>query len=114
MEDIEDPLEEDLEDPLDDEDVDDVADVVEPDTTAARPEAGVESIEALIAKKDGQRPQDDDEDPLMSLGREERLEPLAVKVIPAQATEFVCKKCYLVKHQSQLKDKKKMLCRDCA
>ena len=114
MEDIEDPPEEELEDPLDDDDVDDVADIVEPDATTSRPETGVESIEDLIAKKDGQRPQDDDEDPLMSLGREERLEPLAVKVIPPQATEFVCKKCYLVRHQSQLKDKKKMLCRDCA
>ena len=114
MEDIEHPAEDELEDPLEDEDIDDVADIVEPDTTTARPEAGVESIEDLIAKKDGQGPQDDDEDPLMSLGREERLEPLAVKVVPPQATEFICKKCYLVRHQSQLKDKKKMLCRDCA
>ncbi|HZP90967.1 MAG TPA: DUF4193 family protein [Actinomycetota bacterium] len=26
----------------------------------------------------------------------------------------MCKKCYLVKHRSQLKDKARMLCRDCA
>jgi len=51
---------------------------------------------------------------LLNMGREERLEPLAVKVVPPQPTEFVCKNCYLVKHQSQLKDKKRMLCRDCA
>jgi len=34
--------------------------------------------------------------------------------VPIQTTEFVCKNCFLVKHRSQLKDKKKMLCRDCA
>ena len=46
--------------------------------------------------------------------REERLEPLATKVVPPQPTEFICSNCYLVKHRSQLKDKAKMLCRDCA
>jgi len=35
-------------------------------------------------------------------------------VVPPQPTEFICKKCYLVKHRSQLKDKARMLCRDCA
>ena len=48
------------------------------------------------------------------LGREEPLETLSVKVVPQQPTEFVCRKCYLVKHRSQLADKKKMYCRDCA
>ena len=41
-------------------------------------------------------------------------EPLETRVVPIQTTEFVCKNCFLVKHRSQLKDKKKMLCRDCA
>jgi hypothetical protein len=35
-------------------------------------------------------------------------------VVPPQAGEFVCKRCFLVKHKSQLKDKNRMLCRDCA
>jgi len=51
---------------------------------------------------------------VLTLTREERLEPLAVKVVPPQPTEFICSNCYLVKHRSQLKDKAKMLCRDCA
>jgi len=34
-------------------------------------------------------------------------------VVPQQPTEFVCKSCYLVKHRSQLADKRKMFCRDC-
>ena len=32
----------------------------------------------------------------------------------SQETEFVCKRCFLVKHRSQLADKKRTLCRDCA
>ncbi len=87
----------------------------EPDPTTER-EVG--SLEELLVKKEAQAEEeattDDDEESLASLSREERLEPLAVKVVPPQASEFVCKNCYLVKHRSQLKDKKKMLCRDCA
>ncbi len=80
-------------------------------------DAEVESIEDLLVKKEAQAEEeaaDDDDDAIGSLSREERLEPLAVKVVPQQASEFVCRNCYLVKHRSQLKDKKKMLCRDCA
>src|SRR5579862_5529479 len=35
------------------------------------------------------------------------------RVLPKQPGEFVCRSCFLVKHPSQLADKKKMLCRDC-
>jgi hypothetical protein len=35
------------------------------------------------------------------------------RVLPKQSDEFVCRSCFLVKHPSQLADKKKMLCRDC-
>jgi hypothetical protein len=34
--------------------------------------------------------------------------------VPKQANEFTCSGCFLVKHQSQLVDQKKTLCRDCA
>lgn len=110
MTDIDDTADEELEDDPVDDDADDPAEV--PDTDSATParDPEVESIEALIAKKEGQP----DDDPLMSLSREEKLETLAVKVIPRQESEFVCKRCFLVKHQSQLKDKKRTLCRDCA
>jgi hypothetical protein len=72
----------------------------------------VQSIEETIAKKEAAAEEEDDA--ALTIAREERLEPLAVKVVPPQSSEFVCKKCYLVKHRSQLKDEKKMLCRDCA
>jgi hypothetical protein len=35
------------------------------------------------------------------------------RVLPKRPDEFVCRSCFLVKHPSQLADKKKMLCRDC-
>ncbi|MDQ2725296.1 MAG: DUF4193 family protein, partial [Actinomycetota bacterium] len=37
----------------------------------------------------------------------------APKVLPKQPGEFVCQSCFLVKHPSQLADRKAMLCRDC-
>ena len=80
-------------------------------------EGDVESIEELLVKKEAQAEEaeaDEEEDVLVSLTREERLEPLDAKVIPPSPSEFVCKRCFLVKHKSQLKDKKRMLCRDCA
>lgn len=86
-------------------------------SASARPrdvaDGEVESIQEIIEKKEAVAA-DEEEDAVLSLTREERLEPLAVKVVPPQSSEFVCKNCYLVKHRSQLKDEKRMLCRDCA
>jgi hypothetical protein len=113
MEDIEDNLEdEELEDDDEPREVD-VGDEPAAAPTAAG-DGDVESIEDLLVKKEAQAEEEDDEDSILSLTREERLEPLAVKVVPPQPTEFICKNCYLVKHRSQLKDKTRMLCRDCA
>ena len=74
------------------------------------------SLEELIAKKEDRKPaeEEEEEESVLAVERDERLEPLAVKVVPPQPTEFVCKNCHLVKHRSQLKDKNRMLCRDCA
>ncbi len=92
-----------------------VADADGPPVAVPDADAGdVESIEDLLVKKEARAEEEEDEDSMLSLSREERLEPLAVKVVPPQPTEFICKKCYLVKHRSQLKDKGRMLCRDCA
>ena len=120
MDDTEDTDDEYTEDPVSDEDSEDDDAPETPDREAAATPAPradgaeVESIEDLIAKKEERKAGEDDDGLLLNLGREERLEPLAVKVVPPQPTEFVCKNCYLVKHQSQLKDKKRMFCRDCA
>jgi hypothetical protein len=117
MEDVEEPLED--EDIVDDDDDEleppEEALATEPPAVAADPAAEVESIEELIVKKEAaDEAEEEEEDPLASLSREERLEALDTRVVPMQNTEFVCKNCFLVKHRSQLKDKKRMLCRDCA
>jgi len=119
MEDVEEPLED--EDIVDDDDIDDLeppeeALATDPPPVAADPAAEVESIEELIVKKEAaaEAEDEDDDDPLATLSREERLEAVDTRVVPMQSTEFVCKNCFLVKHRSQLKDKKRMLCRDCA
>ena len=34
-------------------------------------------------------------------------ESLTVKVVPEQPDEFTCRRCFLVKHRTQLKDRRK-------
>ena len=41
-------------------------------------------------------------------------EELTVRVVPKQADEFTCRRCFLVRHRSQLADEKKGICRECA
>ena len=73
------------------------------------------SLEELLAKREPRPAEEEEEDDsILALGRDERLEPLAVKVVPPSDKEFVCKNCHLVKHRSQLANKERMLCRDCA
>jgi Domain of unknown function (DUF4193) len=80
--------------------------------------AEVESIQDLLVKQEARAEEEeaeDEEEVILALTRDDRAgESIDARVVPIQATEFVCKRCFLVKHQSQLKDKKKMLCRDCA
>lgn len=89
--------------------------------TAVAPEPGlgeVESLQDILAKQETREAEEaaeeEEEAILASLTKDERLEPVESRVVPMQATEFVCKRCFLVKHRGQLADKKKMLCRDCA
>lgn len=85
------------------------------------PEPGlenVESIQDLLAKQETREEAetaDEEEEVLVAAPTTgDRLEGTESRVVPMQATEFMCKNCFLVKHRSQLADKKKMLCRDCA
>jgi hypothetical protein len=115
------PFAEDVDEAVDDEELEEAPEDGEEngEAPAAAPEAEegeVESsLEELLAKREA-RPaeEEEDDDSILAVGREERLEPLAVKVIPPSDKEFVCKNCHLVKHRSQLKDRSRMLCRDCA
>ena len=89
----------------------------EPADPADPANAEVESIQELLVKQEARAEEEeaeDDDEPVVALTKDERLEPMETRVEPIQSTEFVCKKCFLVKHRSQLADKKRMLCRDCA
>ena len=89
----------------------------EPEETTKQAEEPAEaSLDELLAKKSDESAPDEEgeEESMLGTGREERVEALSVKVVPQQPTEFVCKKCFLVKHRSQLADKKRMYCVDCA
>jgi Domain of unknown function (DUF4193) len=96
----------------DDEDEDAPADL-EPEEEA--PET---SLDEILAKKPEERPapeEEEDEESILSMGRDDRIETLSVRVEPKKDTEFVCQNCHLVKPiRSQLADKKRMFCRDCA
>ena len=70
--------------------------------------------ELLTSRPEEAGGEEEDEESVLALDRDERIETLSVKVVPQQPTEFTCRKCYLVKHRSQLADKKRMYCRDCA
>jgi hypothetical protein len=115
---------EDLEDTLEDEEVDeegsesaqdDEAPATTPTPATRAGDEDVESIQDILVKQEARAEEaEEEDDSVLTLTREERLEPLAAKVVPPQPTEFICSNCYLVKHRSQLKDKAKMLCRDCA
>ncbi|MGD0943907.1 MAG: DUF4193 family protein [Acidimicrobiales bacterium] len=56
---------------------------------------------------------DDDEDEEEEAPDSEDRGEGALRVLPKQPGEFVCRSCFLVKSQTQLADKKRFLCRDC-
>jgi Domain of unknown function (DUF4193) len=116
--DVEEPVEE----AVAEEELDDLEPTEADLESTAPPPAGeaedVESIQDLLVKQESaveeEAAEEEDEPILATLTRDERVEPLDTRVVPIQSTEFVCSNCFLVKHRSQLADKRKMLCRDCA
>jgi hypothetical protein len=114
---------------IDDDDDDVVGDEVVEILTAA-PAAVVERSGEADEEEEEEEPEDEDVEASLDVILKERLvvedEPEDdeatdqedrtegnERVLPKQPDEFVCRSCFLVKHPSQLADKKKMLCRDC-
>lgn len=85
-------------------------------------EAGVEtSLEEFLQRKErrgGARAEESDDEEALLEAMDEREArdggSLTVKVVPEQPDEFTCRRCFLVKHRTQLKDRRRMLCADCA
>lgn len=85
-------------------------------------ESAVEtSLEEFLQRKErraSSRSEDVDDEEALLEAMEEREgragESLTVKVVPEQPDEFTCRRCFLVKHRTQLKNRSKMLCADCA
>jgi hypothetical protein len=75
---------------------------------------GETSLEELLARRTDDKVEEEDESVLDLARGDDKAETLAIKVLPQQSNEFTCRNCFLVKHRSQLADKKKMICRDCA
>jgi uncharacterized protein DUF4193 len=118
--DIDDLVEEDEELVAEGEDAEPTPEDLEDATVPPEPGLGdVESIQDLLAKQEATEttkaaPEEEEESVPLDLARDDRAESIDSKIVPMQETEFMCKRCFLVKHRSQLADKKKMLCRDCA
>jgi Domain of unknown function (DUF4193) len=119
MSDIDEPTDDDETEVIDEDEEPSEADLadatVPPDPATG---ADVESIQELLVKQEAADDADEAEeaDAVVALTKEERLaaDPTDSRIVPMQETEFVCKRCFLVKHRSQLADKKRTLCRDCA
>jgi len=68
------------------------------------------SLDVILKERLVVDDEDDDEDEVPDL--EDRGDG-NLRVLPKQPGEFVCQSCFLVKHQGQLADAKRGLCRDC-
>jgi hypothetical protein len=85
-------------------------------------ELGEDSLEELKARRAEAQSGSvdvDEEDLAESLelpGADLSGEELTVRVLPRQADEFTCSRCFLVHHRSQLASESKgqMICRECA
>ncbi len=86
-------------------------------------DSGDESLENLYDaemvkdQQDSDGPIEDDDEAIvkaMEAADDEPSETLTVKVKGKTEGEFQCQSCFLIKKQSQLANKKKQLCVDCA
>lgn len=127
----------DEDDPLGDEDGAPVEPAVDSEvvvavTTGERGERATEGEETASEDEDDEEMDDDDVEASLDVILKERLvvedeeqedddEPTdaedrtdgALRVLPKQPGEFVCRSCFLVKSETQLADPKRLLCRDC-
>lgn len=122
IEDLDEDLDDEFEDDLDvvlDEDLEDVDDDDEDEIDDTDVEDADEALEDLEAEElelmDDEASQEllvDEAAELRAIRREELT--MNVEAAAKQSDEFVCQSCFLVKRSSQLANRRKMICRDCA
>lgn len=117
-EDLDDEFEDDLDVALDEgvEDVDDEEDDELDETDGDDADEALEDLEAeeleLMDDEASQELLVDEAAELRAIRREELT--MNVEAAAKQSDEFVCQSCFLVKRSSQLANRRKMICRDCA
>lgn len=75
----------------------------------------VETSFEELAKRAETSEEEEEEETLLEIGTgDDKTEALVEKVLPIQSDEFTCRNCFLVKHRSQLADRKRLFCVDCA
>ncbi|MQA83641.1 MAG: DUF4193 family protein [Streptosporangiales bacterium] len=85
-------------------------------------EIGEDSLQELQARRADKAASTIDVDPdevaesLELPGADLSNEELSVRVLPRQADEFTCSRCFLVHHRSQLAEERngQLVCRECA
>lgn len=85
-------------------------------------EIGEDSLQELQARRADKAASSIDVDPdevaesLELPGADLSNEELSVRVLPRQADEFTCSRCFLVHHRSQLAEQRggQLVCRECA
>lgn len=85
-------------------------------------ELGEDSLQELQARRADKAASSIDVDPdevaesLELPGADLSNEELSVRVLPRQADEFTCSRCFLVHHRSQLAEERggQLVCRECA
>ena len=83
---------------------------------------GEDSLQVLQARRQDRSSATIDLDPVDAAeglelpGADLSSEELSVRVIPRQADEFTCSRCFLVHHRSQLAEDRngQLICRECA
>lgn len=96
--------------PLEDEEEDEEAEEAEDEDLEPGDEVE-SSLEELVAKRVDKAEEEDDS--VLDLSPDDRIEPLSIRTVPPQANEFICRNCHLVKRNSQLADRRRKLCLDC-
>jgi hypothetical protein len=89
-------------------------DADEDDDEEADPDDVEADLDTILKDRIAAAPDDEEEEEEEEATEaDDRGEPGGGRIQPRRPGEFVCQSCFLLKHPSQLADRKKQLCNDC-